>query len=239
MVKILKFGVVIGLLVALIGGVVYILASPSEAQAGLGERGGAIASATSDDGFAYGQGGLRGAGRYGDLTDACDGTGDCEMVAAELARGRVGGQSVSRGTGFDGAARWPEAALAARGSGYQGGGRLADSDVAPRGGYGSVPLAESPDWETLTGEVVESGNEIFVATANGETVMVGLGQAFYREEMGFVVSVGDQVSVEGYLEDGEFKAGTVENLTTGETIVLRDASGRPMWAGRGNRQNAP
>jgi len=40
------------------------------------------------------------------------------------------------------------------------------------------------------------------------------------------------------MEDGEFKAGQVENLGTGESIVLRDTSGRPMWAGRGNRKNA-
>ena len=32
-------------------------------------------------------------------------------------------------------------------------------------------------------------------------------------------------------------AGTVENLTTGQTINLRDETGRPMWAGRGQYQS--
>ena len=41
----------------------------------------------------------------------------------------------------------------------------------------------------------------------------------------------------GFYEDGEFKAGTVENLTTGETIVLRDEAGRPMWSGQGRLKN--
>ena len=42
----------------------------------------------------------------------------------------------------------------------------------------------------------------------------------------------------GFYEDGEFKAGTVENLTTGETIILRDETGRPMWAGAGTAQES-
>jgi hypothetical protein len=84
--------------------------------------------------------------------------------------------------------------------------------------------------------VVESGSELLVDTADGE-ILVGLGQEFYREEEGFSVEVGDTVSVEGFYEDGEFKAGTVENVTRDAVIVLRDATGRPMWSGRGNRQN--
>jgi len=43
--------------------------------------------------------------------------------------------------------------------------------------------------------------------------------------------------VTGFYEDGEFKAGTVENLTTGETIVLRDEAGRTMWPGQGRLKN--
>ena len=76
--------------------------------------------------------------------------------------------------------------------------------------------------------------DITVETAEGE-VLVGLGQASYRE--GFALKVGDKVSVTGFHEDGEFKAGTVENLTTGQTLVLRDETGRPGWAGRGLLKN--
>jgi hypothetical protein len=53
-----------------------------------------------------------------------------------------------------------------------------------------------------------------------------------------VVSEGGEVTVERYYEDGEFKVGTVTNLSNGGSIVLRDATtGRPMWAGRGNGVN--
>jgi hypothetical protein len=86
----------------------------------------------------------------------------------------------------------------------------------------------------MTGTVAVVGSEIAIQTADGE-VTVGLGQASYRE--GFVLEVGDEVMVIGFYEDGEFKAGSVENLSTGRTIVLRDETGRPMWAGGGRFQN--
>ncbi|MCD6344029.1 MAG: hypothetical protein J7M17_00285, partial [Anaerolineae bacterium] len=71
-------------------------------------------------------------------------------------------------------------------------------------------------------------------TAEGD-VLVGMGQSAYRED--FALEVGDEVTVLGFHEDGEFKAGTVENLTTDETITLRDETGRPLWAGRGRLKN--
>ncbi|MGC9400008.1 MAG: hypothetical protein ACP5HM_12845 [Anaerolineae bacterium] len=111
-------------------------------------------------------------------------------------------------------------------------------------GTGSVngqgePLAENPQAgrETVIGEIIELDSEMLVQTEDGDEILIGLGQIWYRDEAGFVLTVGDEVSVEGFYEDGEFKAGVVENLSTGETLTLRDASGRPMWAGRGQGQN--
>jgi len=137
-----------------------------------------------------------------------------------------------------------------RGLGGQGAGANDRTDgVAPGGGYGrgqgqgnsqpscAEPQAEVTDWQTVEGVVVET-TELVIETADAQTVQVGLGPSHYRESQGFVLQVGDRVRVSGYSEDGEFKAGQVENLDTGESIVLRDTSGRPMWAGRGNRKNA-
>ena len=53
----------------------------------------------------------------------------------------------------------------------------------------------------------------------------------YAQELGFSAQAGDQASVFGYLEDGEFKVGALENASGGQTVVLRDPSGRPVWAG--------
>jgi len=101
-------------------------------------------------------------------------------------------------------------------------------------GQGRNETARNVEWETLTGEVVIVDGEITIQTAEGQ-VLVGMGQSAYRE--GFALEVGDEITVIGFHEDGEFKAGTVENLTTGETIVLRDETGRPMWSGQGRLKN--
>lgn len=94
------------------------------------------------------------------------------------------------------------------------------------------------DMETVSGTVIESDSEILVRTVEGDEVLVGLGQAWYREQAGFAIAVGDEVTVVGFYEDGEFKAATVENSTTGAAITLRDATGRPAWAGQGNLRNS-
>jgi hypothetical protein len=80
-------------------------------------------------------------------------------------------------------------------------------------------------------------DELVIETSSGTTVQVGLGPSFYRESQGFVLEVGANVRVSGYWEENEFKAAQVENLDTGQSIILRDASGRPMWAGQGRGKN--
>ncbi len=92
--------------------------------------------------------------------------------------------------------------------------------------------------ETVQGIVIVSDSEILVRTAAGEEILVGLGQSWYREQAGFNIAVGDEVNVVGFHEDGEFKAVTVENVTTGVSIALRDTTGRPAWASQGNRRNS-
>jgi hypothetical protein len=108
----------------------------------------------------------------------------------------------------------------------QGSGRQATSE------FEAIPL----ELETVEGVVVET-DELMIETAGGETVQVGLGPSTYREAQGFVLKLGENVSASGYWEDDEFKATTLENQTTGQSIVLRDATGRPMWAGQGRGKN--
>jgi hypothetical protein len=88
----------------------------------------------------------------------------------------------------------------------------------------------------IEGTVVET-TELVVQTLSKDQVQVGLGPSHYRDAQGFVLAIGDQVRVSGYWEGEEFKAGHVENLETGDRITLRDASGRPMWAGQGRNSH--
>ena len=122
--------------------------------------------------------------------------------------------------------------------GYSGSRASSTENIAGGRGQGysasQGQSAAAVEWETLTGTVTVVDNEIAVQTAEGK-VIVGLGQSSYRE--GFALDVGDQVTITGFYEGDEFKAGTIENLTTGQSITLRDQAGRPMWAGRRRFQN--
>jgi hypothetical protein len=88
---------------------------------------------------------------------------------------------------------------------------------------------------TIEGMVVGFEPELMVATAEGD-LQVGLGPEWYRESQGTAITEGDKVVVTGFYEDGEFKASELRNATTGDLLTLRDKTGRPMWAGRGQRQ---
>lgn len=108
----------------------------------------------------------------------------------------------------------------------QGSGRALDSETTAAPAEGDV----------IEGVVLET-EDLVLETASGKKVQIGLGPGFYRESKGFVLQSGENVRVSGYWEDDEFKAAQVENLDTGESIVLRDANGRPMWAGQGRGKN--
>jgi len=189
-----------------------ILGRPVEAQAGQGLSG------NQGQGVALQSGNGR---RGGGSVALGESDGDYGSVGQGL------GQSAGQGRGAS--ASGGAAQGSGRGQG-QGQGQVQGAGTGP----GAGGVVGAVDWETVTGHVTVVDSEMIVQTAEGE-VVVGLGQAWYREEAGFVLSVGDEVSVIGFYEDGEFKAGMIENLSTGETIVLRDETGRPMWAGQGRR----
>jgi hypothetical protein len=212
MTKVLSYGIVSLLAVALLAGTGYILLNPVEAQAGQGSLGG--------QGQGQGHGG--------------DWQGDEGMENDAFAYGR------GRGRGNDsGGVETPAQTTygrneATQGRGASGGAGASDEHGRNSAGQGRDKTGRTIEWETLAGEVIIVDGEVTIQTAGGE-VLVGLGQAAYRAD--FVLEIGDDVSVTGFYENGEFKAGTVENLTTGETIVLRDEAGRPMWSGQGRLKN--
>jgi hypothetical protein len=116
-----------------------------------------------------------------------------------------------------------------------------------RGGYGQgtggaarqTPNyeAEAEDWLEVEGTVVQSpvdGAELVIVTDGGEEITVGTGPG-YMEAQGFVLQAGERVQVQGYLDDGELRAARIMRLRDGQTVTLRDQTGRPAWAGGGKR----
>lgn len=222
--------ILVGVLaVALIAGTGYLVLRPAEQVGAVG----------APEGRGRNEATTSGAGRASfeiERSQAQGGSGRNAINAGAGVGGQGGGQAGQRGgQGCDGGTLGSTDQGQGQGArGGQGGG-IGNS---PANGQGE-PLAENPQvsWETVTGEIIELDSEMLVQTGDGDEILVGLGQSWYRDEAGFALTVGDEVSVEGFYEDGEFKAGVVENLTTGESLTLRDASGRPMWAGRGQGQN--
>ena len=116
------------------------------------------------------------------------------------------------------------------------------SDAAGRQGQESgqanpEPEASVEEWLTYEGSVVALDDEgVTIATGDGQELAIKLGPPWYRETLDFSAEVGDRVSVIGFYEGDEFEAGQVANQTNGQTLILRDEDGRPLWAGGRGRQ---
>ena len=131
------------------------------------------------------------------------------------------------------------------GGGYGQGGSQEGGDYGQGGGQGrnagggqgqsGAGAAEPQQWEVVQGTVVESpadDADLVIETDNGEQVTIGTGPG-YAAEQGFSLEVGEEIKVDGYWEDGEFKAARLTQVRDGQTLSLRDDYGRPAWSGRG------
>ena len=72
-----------------------------------------------------------------------------------------------------------------------------------------------------------------IRLSDGRSVEVG-GRAWQlAAAQNFTADIGDSVTVHGFDENGVFEAGQIDNQSNGQTLSLRDTTGRPLWAGRG------
>jgi hypothetical protein len=53
----------------------------------------------------------------------------------------------------------------------------------------------------------------------------------YAMDKGFVPKVGDQLTLNGFYENGEFEVGVLTNEASGDMLRIRDKTGAPMWSG--------
>jgi uncharacterized protein YdeI (BOF family) len=115
------------------------------------------------------------------------------------------------------------------GQGENGNGQSPNGDDLERSAGGEN---EDHDWVTLTGTIFSlSTEEMQVVMDSGETINVA-GRAWrFALEQGFDPRSGDQVALQGFFEYDEFETAEINNLSTGQIVVLRDETGRPLWAG--------
>ena len=104
---------------------------------------------------------------------------------------------------------------------------LADGSQVPQ------PQATVDEWITVQGTVTAVElNALTIETVEGESMLVELGPEHYWTAQGIVFETGDGVTITGFFEDEvNFVAGSVTVLESGETLLLREADGRPLWAG--------
>jgi hypothetical protein len=93
-------------------------------------------------------------------------------------------------------------------------------------------MAPVEEWITVSGVVNSVDPAIWTVTLEDGTVKEIYGRLLdFLNEQGFIVSSSDSLVLTGYYQDDNFGLAEIENITTGETIALRDEYGRPLWAG--------
>ena len=143
-------------------------------------------------------------------------------------RGRTAqGETVAQGGG-----RWSQnqASPGAEQNEARGGGRGSQAANPSDNDQAAVPQ----EWQSVSGVVQSSAADMLLITlASGETMELGGRPWSYAQEIGFKAAIGNEISLYGFQEDGEFKAARLTNQSTGKTVTVRDDGGRPMWSGRG------
>lgn len=91
-------------------------------------------------------------------------------------------------------------------------------------------------WITQQGTVTHIDEEmVTLVLADGEELIIE-GRAWsFAQEQGFAIQRGDRLELAGFFEEDTFEVGQINNLTTDESVVLREETGRPLWSGRGRR----
>jgi hypothetical protein len=87
-------------------------------------------------------------------------------------------------------------------------------------------------WIQLQGAVVSVDMDtLLVELGSGEQVSMENRAWWFALEQGFSVQAGDQVILSGFYKGEDLEVGRIENLTSGQSVLIREQGGRPMWAG--------
>jgi hypothetical protein len=105
-----------------------------------------------------------------------------------------------------------------------------------QGSVEAVGEASVTEWQTVIGTVSSvDASHLEITLSDGSSAEIG-GQAWQLAiAQNFTANPGDSVTLHGFDENGVFQAGQIDNQSNGQTLTLRDTTGRPLWAGRGRR----
>lgn len=94
------------------------------------------------------------------------------------------------------------------------------------------------EWAILTGtisSIIPRG--MIVAVTSGQQIEVARRPWRFAQEQGFAPQLGDQVTLDGFYEDGTFETAVITDLSSGQSVYLRDEAGHPLWAAGGGNGN--
>jgi hypothetical protein len=95
---------------------------------------------------------------------------------------------------------------------------------------------EDHHWLVLTGTIYEVNSSSIRIRQDDKVIVEISGRAWrFAQESGYIPEVENDVELDGFYEDGEFKPAVIMDLTSGQVVLLRDESGHPLWSG-GNRK---
>lgn len=144
-----------------------------------------------------------------------------ENSQAEMLGGNGGSDSLSQG-GL-GAGQSDE------GTGRNGGSAGSGEQVL-------LAAEEEHEWASLAGVVVSLDDESLWIDTDQEEYLEITGRAWsFILDAEMIFSVGDEVELEGFFEDGEFEVSSILDLTTDTFLQVREDSGRPLWSGGAGR----
>jgi hypothetical protein len=112
--------------------------------------------------------------------------------------------------------------------GWRGGGGNAQTPGENTG----MGLAEVDAWLTFTGTVESVSQDLWTITlTDGSTLEIEGRKLSFMLEQGFVVEVGDNLTLTGFYEGESIEIGQIIKTNSGEMITIRDQNGRPLWSG--------
>lgn len=124
-------------------------------------------------------------------------------------------------------------------NGQQRGSGANRAEASAGGVSGSLGEAAVGQWAIFEGAVTAIDNTMLTVVVEDGDMLLVEGRAWsYAREQGFVAHSDDQLVVRGFYEDGEFKPAQIDNLTSGQSVIVRDDTGRPMWSGWRGRRNS-
>ncbi|MBN1966233.1 MAG: hypothetical protein JW910_16415 [Anaerolineae bacterium] len=153
---------------------------------------------------------------------------------SEQGHARGGQNALEEHTGHQGGNQEALVEQTERQGGGRGSGQDRESVPGETAGEGEAHVEA---WLTREGAIVALDDELLTVELDGGDLLEIEGRAWsFAQEQGFTAITGDRLLLMGFFEeDGRFEVGRIANLTTGQTVFLREDTGRPLWSGRGRR----